>query len=224
VASNEAIADQFTMLAFDADPAGAAMPREHLARWREPVRLFVTGSAADIRLAVETAAALSRLTGVPMALMSGGAPNLLVDVSQDPEAAFAGPLRRLLLTAFAGDDDAVDSFVERVVATQPCWVLALWGDAAQTEIKAAVVGIDARQGRAGVDRCMAQKLAGALGLLGPSGYLPRSVFSPQGEATRYSLEDVLMLRLLYSPALHPGMNREEARTAALAALPALRHR
>jgi hypothetical protein len=71
---------------------------------------------------------------------------------------------------------------------------------------------------------MAQKLAGALGLLGPYGYLPRSVFSPQGEATRYSLEDVLMLRLLYSPALHPGMTREEARTAALAVLPALRHR
>jgi hypothetical protein len=33
-----------------------------------------------------------------------------------------------------------------------------------------------------------------------------------------------MLRLLYSAALRPGMTREQARAAALAALPALRHR
>jgi hypothetical protein len=224
VAANEAIADQFAMLAFDADPAVAAMPRTGLARWQEEIRLYVSGEAADIRLGGEIGAALARLTGLPIALVGGGAPNLLVAVSYDPPALFAGPLRRLLASAFNGDDVAVEGFLSGVVATQSCWVLAVWGDTAQTVIKAAVVGIDARQPRAAVERCMAQKLAASLGLLGPAGYLPRSVFAPQTGATRYSLEDGLMLRLLYSPALKPGMSRGAAHDAALAALPGLRHR
>jgi hypothetical protein len=224
VASNESIADQFAMLAFDADPAVGGLPREHLARWRDEARLFVSGTPPDVKQATDLAATLSKLTGVPIEPVAGGSPNLLVAVTADPEGVFGGPLRRLLLAAFAGDETAVDDFTVRVVKIEPCWVLAIWGDVEHTAIKAAVIGIDALQPRAGIERCMAQKLAAAMGLLGPSGYLPRSVFAPQTGATRYSLEDTLMLRLLYSTALRPGMTRDQAHAAALAALPGLRHR
>ncbi len=223
-ATNEAIADQFTMLAFDADPVVGGEPRTRLARWIGPVDLFVSGAEIDVRRAAETAGVLSRLTGLPIDLVRGGSPNLVLAVTSDPGGLFAGPLRRLLLAAFESNDAAVDAFVGQVASVEPCWALAIWGDPAQTVIKAAVVGIDARQPRAGIERCMAQKLAAAVGLLGPAGYLPRSVFSPQSASTYYSLEDGLMLRLLYSPALKPGMSRDEAHQAALAALSPPRRR
>jgi hypothetical protein len=223
LASNEAIADQFMMLAFDADPVIGATPRENLARWKGPVRLFVSGSTFDLHVAEQIAAPLARATGLPFEMVAGGSPNLLVAVDADLPNVFGGPLRRLLLAAFE-DDAQADAFIDNVVKSQPCWMLAVWGDAGQTLIKAAVVGIDARQPVVDVRRCMAQKLAASMGLLGPSGYLPRSVFAPQTTSTRYSREDMLMLRLLFSPSVHAGMTRDDVRAAALATLPSLRHR
>jgi hypothetical protein len=222
-ARDAAVAEQFAMLAFDADPATGGVPRTALARWHDPVALLVAGSGADAALAASLAATLTHLTGVPIRPAGAGAPNLLVAVTPDPVGTFTGPLGRLLLSAFGGDRDAADVFVTHTVAVAPCWVVAVWGDAGHTAIKAAVVGIDARQDRPAIARCMAQKLAGAMGLLGQSGYLPRSVFTPGSGAIAYSREDALALRLLYSPVLQPGMTREEAHDAALAALPALHH-
>ncbi len=224
LATNEAIADQFTMLAFDADPVIGAVPREALARWQGPVRLFVSGSRRDFQLAEQIAGSLAKVTGLPFEMVNGGPPNLIIAVDTDLTGVFGGPLRRLLLAAFEGDEAQADAFIDNVVKSQTCWALAVWGDPAQTLIKAAVAGIDAHQPAAQVQRCMAQKLAAAMGLLGPSGYLPRSVFAPQTTSTRYSREDLIMLRLLFSPSIHAGMTRDEVHAAAVTILPSLRNR
>jgi hypothetical protein len=223
-AGDEAIVDQFLMLAFDADPASGTPARTALARWLEGVRIVVAGDPADQAVVARAAAALAPLTGLPMEIVAGGQPNMLVAVVADPGAAFAGPLRRFLELAFAGDEAGLAGFLRSIVAVEPCWVLPVWADPEQTVIKAAVIGVDARIGHPDVDRCVVREMAASMGLLGAGGYLPRSIFNPHAVATLPSFEDRVMLRLLYAPALSAGMTRERAAAAAHAAVPQLRGR
>jgi hypothetical protein len=214
--SNAAIIDQFLMLAYDADPASGTPARDGLARWLDEQRLFVSGGPSEQAAADSSAAILSRLTGLPMFRVQGGQPNVFLAVTADPVGNFQGALRPLLLAALAGENDTVDRYIDAVVARQPCWVLPVWADRARHVIKAAVIGVHARQGHPGIERCILRELAAALGLLGPAGTLPRSVFTPESGAIRLSLEDQAMLRMLYSPALSPGMARDQAAAAAAA--------
>jgi hypothetical protein len=223
-ASNSAIVDQFLMLAFDADPVVGTPARDVFARWTDDVRIYVSGDPPTQRAVDAAAATLAKLTRLPIARVAGGRPNIFLAVTATLEEDFRGPLRRPLSLAFADDEETTDRFIDAVVATQPCWAVPVWADAARTIIKATVVGIDSRQGAAGVDRCITQKLAASLGLLGPSGYLPRSVFTPQSGATKLSFEDAMMLRVLYDPALAPGMSRAQTAAAAAAALQRIRPR
>ncbi len=214
----EAVAEQFAMLAFDANPEADLVAREALARWEGPVRLFVTGGTADREVAARTLALLARATGLPMEIVADGRPNLFLAVTTDPRDAFGGPLRGLLTLALGGDAAVVDGFIARVVAVAPCWALPVFADAGRTVLKAAVIGVDAGRPRAGVERCISQKLAAGLGLLGSGGFLPRSIFTPGSAALRPSGDDLLMLRVLYGSGVQPGMGREAAVAAALAAL------
>jgi hypothetical protein len=223
-ANNPAIVDQFMMLAFDADPVTGTPARDVFARWTDDVRIYVSGDPPIQRAVDMAAATLAKLTRLPILRVAGGQPNIFLAVTATPAEDFGGPLRRLLSLAFADDQTTVDRFIEAVVATQACWVVPVWADVPRTTIKAAVIGIDARQGYSGVDRCITQKLAASLGLLGPSGYLPRSVFTPQSGATKLSFEDAMMLRVLYDPVLTPGMSREQTAAAAAAVMQRIRPR
>jgi hypothetical protein len=217
------IADALAGLAFDADPDEEMPARAALTRWAEPMRVFVFGTKSDAADAARAAGQLSRATKLPIQMLGEVAPgnllpNAFMVVSPRLEEDFRSQLRPMLLNAFMDDAVATDAFVEIVGAVQPCWVLPVWSDASHLVLKAAVMGIDARLPPAERQRCMLQKMGGALGLLGGGENLPRSVFAVQSRATRLSREDFIMLRLLYGPGLRIGMTRDEVAAAAGAAL------
>ncbi|MCW3473573.1 DUF2927 domain-containing protein [Limobrevibacterium gyesilva] len=221
------LADQLAGLVFDANPATATPARDVLSRWAGPMRLFVFGRPADSQDAARAAASLSRATGLPMQLVAASQvaqlpPNTFLVADENLPGAFRGPLRQMLRNAFLDNEAAVDSYIDTVVAVQPCWTLPVWTDSTRLILKAAVIGIDARQPRPAIQRCMVQTLAAAIGLMGPGGALPGSVFTPQARAIRPSGDDTRLLRLLYGPTLRTGMTREQVHAAALAALQAPR--
>ena len=217
-ASAGQLADQLAMLAFDANPEWATPERTVLSRWAGPLRLFVFGRPEDKADARTALFALERPTRLTIRLLNEHQvartpPNAFIVADADLPGAFRGPLHAMLRQAFLDDESAVESFVATVVARTPCWVLPVWTDAGRAVLKAAVIGVDTRQPRAQIRACMLRGLGGALGLLGPGAFLPGSAFAPGGNG-RLTRDDARMLRVLYGPALHPGMTRDEATAAA----------
>jgi hypothetical protein len=217
------IVDQLGMLVFNDNPASEIPTRPALSRWIDQFRLLVFGQQADVRDAVSAVGAVSRASHLSMVVMSTPRPgeqlpNSFLVVNAPLDTIFRTSLRPMLASAFAGNMEAVDNFITTVVAVQPCWVLPVWSDPRQVILKGAVIGVDSRQPRPVIQRCILRQVAAATGLLGPDGFLPRSVFSPEASVLRLSYEDTEMLRLLYSPALKPGMTPDEVSTAALTLL------
>jgi len=216
------LAEQLAMLAFDANPAQDIPARDVLGRWAGPMRVLVFGRPSDNADAGAAARALGR-AGVKMQVLrpagaAAMAPNTFLVVDENLPGAFRGPLRTMLAQAFLDDEAAVDAFIAGVVETTPCWTLPVWTDARRVELKAAVIGVSARQDRVAVQHCILSGFGAALGLLGPGGFLPGSLFTPPSRAVRLSRDDERMIRVLYGPALAPGMTREQTQAAAARAL------
>lgn len=221
-AGTSALADQFILLAFGADPGSLTPRRERLAHFRDDMRIYVSGSDAGRAAAGSAAAEIARATKLPISTVTDGQPNVFVAVTSTPAETFAGPLRQLLDLALSNDESDVEAFIASVVSSQRCWILPVWGDVQQATIKSAVIGVDQRMAEIDIGRCIFRKLAAALGLLGPEGSLPHSLFNPHSGATRPSREDLLILRLISDPALPADLNEDEAADAIPAALQRLR--
>lgn len=71
-----------------------------------------------------------------------------------------------------------------------------------------------------IRECFEEEVAQALGPTNDLFRLPDTVFNDDNVHTRLTPFDLLMLRVLYDPALRPGMGRAEARAAARAVLAA----
>lgn len=221
-ASATDIAEQLTMLAFDANPLWSIPPRTVLSRWAGPMRLFVFGRPEDRADAKAVARSLSRPTGLSIRVVTEreiirARPNAFLVADENLAGAFSGPLRAMLANAFLDDEAAVEQFITEVIATTPCWTLPVWTDATRLVLKATVIGIDITQPRERTRGCIIRTLGAAIGLLGPGAYLPASAFAPNGPSI-LSRDDDRMLRTLYGRALRPGMTRDESQEAARTAL------
>lgn len=220
-AAAPAMPDQLAALVFDPDPAGGLPPRDVLSRWASPVRLLVFGRPTDRADATAAAAALTRVTRLPVNVMSPdqvapATPNAFLVVGDNLAATFRGELRPMLMNAFLDNAGLADSYTASVIAVQNCWVLPVWADATRTILKAAIIGMEARLPRKQAQRCITQKMAAALGLMGP-GIDPKSLFTPRSPATRLSSEDEQVLKVFYGPALRVGMTRNQVLAATAAA-------
>jgi hypothetical protein len=118
----------------------------------------------------------------------------------------------MLMNAFLDNAGLADSYTASVIAVQSRWVLPVWADATRTILKAAIIGMEARLPRKQAQRCITQKMAAALGLMGP-GIDPQSLFTPHSPATRLSREDEQVLKVFYGPALRVGMTRNQVLAA-----------
>jgi hypothetical protein len=216
-----AMPDQLAALVFDPDPAGGLPPRDVLSRWAAPVRLLVFGRPEDRADAAVAAAALTRATRLPVNVMSPdqvapATPNAFLVVGDNLAATFRAELRPMLMNAFLDNAGLADSYTASVIAVQSCWVLPVWADATRTILKAAIIGMEARLPRKQAQRCINQKLAASLGLLGP-GIDPKSLFTPRSPATRLSREDEQLLKAFYGPAFRVGMTRAQVLAASATA-------
>lgn len=185
-----------------------------LRRWDVPVRValrFGASVSAD-RRATDTARIssyldrLSRLTGHQISL-SDTAPNFFVHLVNEDERRALGPTLRSALPGLSAGE--VSGITQMPLSTY-CLVYAMSdGDSGRYTRAFAVI----RAEHPDLLRlsCMHEEIAQGLGLANDSPRARPSIFNDDEEFALLTGQDELMLRMLYNPALTPGMTEAEAR-------------
>lgn len=192
-------------------PSEAATP---LSRWAQPVRVSVEfgASVPTERQAAERVrigsylARLSRLTGHSVGLAVTRA-NLVVYIGTiDERRALAPRLTEVL----PGLDPALAADAIRMGRANFCLVYVNT-DASGTLRERAMAVIPSELPDLMSLMCLQEELAQSLGLGNDSRLARPSIFNDDNEFATLTRMDELMLRMLYSPELRPGMTEAEAR-------------
>ena len=185
-----------------------------LRKWVAPVRVglrFGASVPAD-RQATDRArvgsylARLSQLTGHPIAL-SDASPNFWVHIVSEDEREAMGPTLASQLPGLSASDIAD---VTNMPRNTYCLVYALSGSNPGVYTRAVAV-IRAEHPDLLRLSCIHEEIAQGLGLPNDSPQARPSIFNDDEEYALLTRQDEMMLRLLYNPALRPGMTVEEAR-------------
>lgn len=214
------LAENFIKIAlFDEYTRGAGAPiqrqtESRLRRWDQPVRVglrFGPSVSAAVR-ATDTArirsylARLSRITGHPISL-SEASPNFMVHIVNEDERQQLGPQ---IQQALPGLTQGEISAITQMPLTTYCLVYAL-SDGDSGRYARAVSVIRAEHPDLLRLSCMHEEIAQGLGLANDSPRARPSIFNDDEEFALLTGQDELMLRMLYSPELRPGMTAAEAR-------------
>ena len=185
-----------------------------LRRWEGPIRVGVRfGASVPLdRQATDRAridsyvARLSALTGHPMALDDAN-PNFLIQIVSEDERVALGPKIRALLPNLTPGDVAGITAMPR---STYCLVYALSEGNSGAYTRAFAV-IRAEHPDLLRLSCIHEELTQGLGLPNDSPRARPSIFNDDEEFALLTDQDALMLRILYSPELRPGMSAAEAR-------------
>ena len=213
--SDAAILDAFAKIAFGGEYEAKPDPR--LQKWAQPIRWRAYEAlplAVDERAFLERhMARLARLTGLEFA----PAPTwpeanfLILFVSEDRYEAtierYLAPARRHLLG--------------RLAATACLGLQRHHRASFEIELAVAIIPVERARGRGLMNSCVAEETTQVLGLPNDA-EIPGTLFNDSGDARDLTPLDEMLVRLLYDPALKPGMRRDEALAAARAVLPRLR--
>ncbi|MFZ1468477.1 MAG: DUF2927 domain-containing protein [Paracoccaceae bacterium] len=214
------LADNFIRIALydEYSRSGGAFVRTEtpsiLRKWVVPVRVglrFGDSVPAD-RRATDRArigsylARLSQITGHPIAL-SDSAPNFWVYMVSEDEREALGPQLSAALPGLSASDI---SDVTQMSTNTYCLVYALSGSNPGIYTRAVAV-IRAEHPDLLRLSCVHEEIAQGLGLPNDSPRARPSIFNDDEEFALLTKQDELMLRMLYSPALRPGMSVEEAK-------------
>ncbi|WP_445941987.1 DUF2927 domain-containing protein [Pseudotabrizicola sp. L79] len=185
-----------------------------LRRWEQPVRValrFGPGVSATSR-ATDTArirsylARLSRLTGHPITLADQSA-NFTIHIVNEDERRALGPVIQQSLPGLTSGE--VAGITQMPLSTY-CLVYAM-SDGDSGRYTRAVAVIRAEHPDLLRLSCMHEEIAQGLGLANDSPRARPSIFNDDEEFALLTGQDELMLRMLYSPELRPGMTEAEAR-------------
>ncbi len=185
-----------------------------LRRWEVPVRVGIRfgASVSAERQATDRAriasyvARLAGLTGHPMTL-DDAAPNFWIYILSEDEREALGPRVRAVLPNLSAADV---SGVTNMPRSTYCLVYALSEGASGAYTRAFAV-IRAEHPDLLRLSCLHEEIAQGLGLANDSPRARPSIFNDDEEFALLTDQDELMLRILYTPALRPGMTLEEAR-------------
>lgn len=185
-----------------------------LTRWRDPVRVAVRfgpsvsaeKQATDRARIASYLARLSQVTGHPIGL-TDVAPNFWVYIVSEDEREALGPELASLRIGIAPD---VIQAVTRMSPTTYCNVFAISGAESHLH-RHAVAVIRAENPDLLRLSCFHEEIAQGLGLPNDSPRARPSIFNDDEEFALLTDQDELMLRILYSPELRPGMTAAEAR-------------
>jgi len=215
------LAENFIRIAlfdeYQRGPAGGLVQREavsRLRRWQQPVRvgLHFGASVAPARQATDTArvasylARLAQVTGHPIAL-ADTATNFQVYVVNEDERRALGPVILATVPDLAPADVAGLTNLPR---STYCIVYAMSQGNGSTYSRAFAV-IRAEHPDLLRLSCIHEEIAQGLGLANDSPTARPSIFNDDEEYALLTVQDELMLRMLYDPALRPGMTEIEAR-------------
>jgi Protein of unknown function (DUF2927) len=192
---------------------GRAAPMP-LTRWQEPIRVsLVFGPsvgpevrAVDSARIVSFLTRLSQLTGHPIGLVDQD-PNYWIHIASVEERAGLGPALAAALTDATPQQIAAVTEMDR---NTYCQVLTQ-SDPATATYNTAVVVIPSEHADLMRLACIHEELAQSLGLPNDSNAARPSIFNDDEEYALLTRQDELMLRLLYDPALRPGMTEARAR-------------
>jgi len=210
------LAENFLRIALydEYDRGGAGSTVGELRRWDAPVRVglrFGASAPAEMR-ATDTArvssylARLSRITGHPIRL-DDRAPNFIIQIVSEDERRALGPDIAASLPGLSAADIAGITEMPR---STYCIVLAQSRGSSGIYQRAYAV-IRAEHPDLLRLSCLHEEIAQGLGLPNDSPAARPSIFNDDEEFALLTRMDELMLRLLYNPALHPGMTEAEAR-------------
>ena len=185
-----------------------------LQRWTEALRVQVRfgASVPAARQATDRArvasylARLSALTGHAI-LLTDQNPNFWLHFALVDERAALGPALAAELSDLTPGQIASVTAMDR---TTFCQVLTQSDPATSTYV-AAVAVIPSEHPDLLRMSCIHEELAQALGLPNDSNAARPSIFNDDEEYALLTAQDELMLRILYNPALRPGMSETAAR-------------
>lgn len=185
-----------------------------LRKWAGPVRVGLRfgASVPPERRATDRArvasylARLSQITGHPIAL-SDAAPNFWVHVVSEDEREALGPVLQSTLPGLSAADIAD---VTQMPRSTYCLVYALSEGNSGTYTRAVAV-IRAEHPDLLRQSCFHEEIAQGLGLANDSPRARPSIFNDDEEFALLTRMDEMLLRILYNPALRPGMKVDEAR-------------
>jgi hypothetical protein len=185
-----------------------------LRRWDAPVRVGLRfgSSVPRNRQATDRAriasylARLSRVTAHPIRL-DDAAPNFWIHIVSEDERRALGPQIRAALPGLTGSEVAGITDMPR---STYCLVYAMSEGSGSTYSRAFAV---IRSEHPDLLRlsCLHEEIAQGLGLANDSPTARPSIFNDDEEFALLTTQDELMLRMLYNPALRPGMTETEAR-------------
>jgi hypothetical protein len=185
-----------------------------LRRWEQPVRIGLRFGASvpaevqatdRVRIA-SFAARLAQVTGHPITLDEAN-PNFFIHIVSEDEREALGPAVRAVLPSLAPADVAGITAMPR---TTYCLVYAL-SDGGSGAYSRAFAVIRAEHPDLLRLSCVHEELTQGLGLPNDSPRARPSIFNDDEEFALLTDHDELLLRILYSPDLRPGMTAEEAR-------------
>lgn len=191
-----------------------AETESRLRRWTGPVRIglrfgdSVTADrqATDRARVASFAARLAKVTGHPIFLDDAN-PNFLIHIVSEDERMALGPKIRAALPGLSPADVAGITNLPR---TTYCLVYALSEGNAGAYSRAFAV-IRAEHPDLLRLSCVHEELTQGLGLPNDSPRARPSIFNDDEEFALLTDHDELLLRMLYSRELRPGMTAEEAR-------------
>ena len=185
-----------------------------LRRWTGPVRVglrFGASVPADVR-ATDTArvasylARLARVTGHPIRL-DDASPNFFLHIVSEDERRGLGPALQASLPGLGAADVAG---ITQMPQSTYCAVLAQSRGQSGVYTRAFAV-VRAEHPDLLRLSCIHEEIAQGLGLPNDSPRARPSIFNDDEEFALLTGMDEAMLRLLYNPALRPGMTEAEAR-------------
>lgn len=185
-----------------------------LRRWEVPVRFQIRfgASVPAERRATDRAriasylARLSQITGHPISLVDQGGNFVLHVVSEDEREALGPALRRDM--PGLSPQDVAD--VTRMSPTTYCMVYAL-SEGNTGRYTRAVAVVRAEHPDLLRQSCFHEEIAQGLGLANDSPRARPSIFNDDEEFALLTKQDELLLKILYSRELRPGMTEAEAR-------------
>ena len=215
------LAENFVRIAlydeYDRGAGGAAVQRQtvsQLRRWVEPVRVGLRfgASVPPERQASDrarTASYLARLQGLTghSIRLDDADPNFYVYIVNEDERQALGPALRAALPGVATPDVAGMTDMPR---STYCLVYAQSGGS-DSRYSGAFAVIRAEHPDLLRLSCLHEEIAQGLGLPNDSPTARPSIFNDDEEFALLTRQDEALLRILYNPALRPGMTEPEAR-------------
>lgn len=186
-----------------------------LRKWTEPVRMEVTHGdsvpadrrATDRAMIAGYADRLARITRHPISA-GGRDPNFHVLImGEDDRAEGLARIRQMV----PGLDNTTLGTIRFMPRNIHCLVLAFTGGDGSDGYTKAIAWIRAEHPDLMREACVHEELAQGLGLANDSPDARPSIFNDDDEFALLTRHDEILLRVLYDPALEPGMTLDEAR-------------